>query len=41
MVAVAGFFALAIVVAIGAYGFYLSTSGRPLFRDSAVYSQKA
>ncbi len=34
-------FALAIVAAIGAYGFYLSTSGRPLFRDSAVSSQKA
>jgi predicted Ser/Thr protein kinase len=34
-------FALAIVAAIGAYGYYLSTSGRSLVRDSAVSSQKA
>ncbi len=29
-------FALGIVTAIGAYGFYLSTTGRSLFRDSAA-----
>jgi hypothetical protein len=34
-------FALGIVAAVGAYGFYLSTSGRSLFRDSAVSLQKA
>jgi predicted Ser/Thr protein kinase len=34
-------FALGIVAAIGTYGFYLSTTGRSLFRDSALSFQKA